>query len=67
MCSCVVFCKIELFELFVYFQIIDTMALHMPPEKLFQQLVSYLDAHLNNNQSVMVNDLTFFLVFCLGI
>lgn len=34
--------KLDVSFLF-YFQIIDTMALHMPPEKLFQQLVSQPD------------------------
>uniref|UniRef100_A0AAQ4RNK4 Importin 4 n=1 Tax=Gasterosteus aculeatus aculeatus TaxID=481459 RepID=A0AAQ4RNK4_GASAC len=31
--------KIEVNKLFLLFQIIDTMALHMPPEKLFEQLM----------------------------
>lgn len=33
----------------MFFQIIDTMALHMPPEKLFQHIVSdHLHVHKNN-------------------
>ena len=40
---------------FFFFQIIDTMALHMPPEKLFQQLVSQLDIDVNKNSGVMLS------------
>ena len=35
----------------------------MPPEKLFQQLVSYVDADLSNNKSVMEAQITFSFFF----
>lgn len=43
--------KIDKF-FFLYFQIIDTMALHMPPEKLFVQLVSQLQQQLGLDESL---------------
>lgn len=44
--------KLDKFFFFLYFQIIDTMALHMPPEKLFVQLVSQLQQQLGLDESL---------------